>query len=151
MFTPNCSYWITASGPAASLGEARVALLMVDTIHNFFEETEWPQTKSGKSILQYGVKDNLGTISQWTDLETDMAKVAAAVPEATFSVEEIDEETHEFHRTLTYSGGKLFETLYGRTIDPGKLDNVTIKACIAKLEEAGIPDACKYLEELIEK
>lgn len=150
MYTPECSYWITASGPAAAIGKARATLLMIETIRDFFDETEWPTSFSGKFSIQYSVKDNLGTISQWTDLETDMAKVAAAVPEAVFVVEEIDEETHNFHRTLTYSCGKLFEELNGRTLDPGKLDNYTIRVCIEKLEEAGIKETRKYLEEIIE-
>lgn len=150
MYPPECSYWITASGPAATLDKARAALLMVDTISEFFEETEWPMANLGKFNIQYDIKDDLGTISQWTDLETDMAKVAAVVPEATFFVEEIDEEGHNFHRTLTYSDGKLFEELNGRTIDPGKLDNDTIRACIDKLDAVGMTEARKYLEELIE-
>lgn len=149
MYTPECSYWITASGPAAALGKARAALLMVDTISEFFEETEWPMTNLGKFNIQYDIKDDLGTISQWTDLETDMAKVAAVVPEVVFVVEEIDEETHSFHRKLTYSGGKLFEELNGHTVEPGELDNYTIQVCIKKLEAEGMTEARKYLEELI--
>jgi len=141
MFIPECSYWIRLSGPADKL---ETAAAMVDAMPVIFGAfTKGVDEDDGDICYEV----TFGTIAQWHDFAQEMGKIAAANPDIRIEAEEIDEETHSFHRLYRYADGVLKETHFGRLIDPEEFDNVTIRHCMDILRGAGYQEAAQYLND----
>ena len=87
------------------------------------------------------VDEDLGTIEEWTDMETVLLSVSTGCPKAVLSMLAIDEDTKEEWR-LVLAGGSCVKDVRSRVIgaDDG-YDAVTMEDIAKFLEEEGMTDA----------
>lgn len=139
MNRPQCSYWIDITGTEEALKAVETAMDSNPTIkEDFYKEVN----EYGE--LHYEVSD--GTIEQWTDMEEDISKIAALVPDCVITVDEIDEESHNFHILRTFLDGRLDSAQHGRQLDPDQYDIKTAELCIKLLTDAGMIEAAEFLK-----
>ena len=75
-----------------------------------------------------------------------ISKIAALVPDCVITVDEIDEESHNFHILRTFLDGRLDSAQHGRQLDPDQYDIKTAELCIKLLTDAGMIEAAEFLK-----
>lgn len=143
MFRPQCSYWITLSGAEPAMEVATRAIMEDQSFEGDFKMEIDEHTGDRNFELKRGTTEE---VSEFYDI---LAGIAEANPEVDIRGEEIDEETHGYHRLFLFKDGKVTDVKHGRNLCPEEYDSITVSHCVQVLKEAGFDDAVKLLEEKV--
>lgn len=147
MYRPQCSYWITVSRPDSTVSgpDSAVEAASKAVMENPAFEGCFQMEVDEYGDCHFELKNS--TTEEMSEFYDTLAGIAASNPEVNIRGEEIDEESHNYHRLFFFKEGKIEDVKHGRTLAPEDYDAITVSHCVQLLNEAGFSDAAKLLEE----
>ena len=96
------------------------------------------------------VRPEDGTVEEDEYIVGNLDKVAAACPEYEITLRATNEEDHSQNAVTTWLNGQNTGTAYGRMIDPGEYDDVSINAALEKVFETLREQGAEHLIPVIQ-
>ena len=143
---PQCSYWVTITGPQETLSGIIELLLKRRHALNYMT------VACTATDIEMEVTD--GATEQTDEVETLCGALAREFPDADISYSEINEELYTPDRFVTWKDGQKVKESFGRKLDPDCLDPETIRTCIdviSSIQVHTLPEAKEALQKLLEQ
>lgn len=143
---PQCSYWVTITGPQETLSGIIELLLKRRHALNYMT------VACTATDIEMEVTD--GTTEQTDEVETLCRTLARDFPDADISYREVNEELYTPDRFMTWKNGQKVKDAFGRKLDPDCLDPETIRTCIdviSGIQVHTLPEAKQALQKLLEQ
>ena len=143
---PQCSYWVTITGPQETLSGIIELLLKRRHALNYMT------VACTATDIEMEVTD--GATEQTDEVETLCGALARDFPDADISYSEINEELYTPDRFVTWKDGQKVKESFGRKLDPDCLDPETIRTCIdviSSIQVHTLPEAKEALQKLLEQ
>lgn len=103
--------------------------------------------QKGVSTASFCVSEDLGTIEEWTDMESVLLEISTACPQVTLDMLAIDEDTGADHCVI-YHGGACVKDVYSRQVSAGdRCDYVTAEQIVQFLNDKGLNTAADLVRE----
>lgn len=143
---PQCSYWVTITGPRETLNG------IMELLQKKRHELNYMTVAYTTTGVEMEVTD--GATEQTNEVETLCATLAREFSDADISYSEINEELYTPDRFMTWKNGQKVKDALGRKLDPDCLDPETIRTCIdviASIQVHTLPEAKEALQKLLEQ
>ena len=143
---PQCSYWVTITGPRETLND--IMELLLKRRH----ELNYMTVACTGTDIEMEVTD--GATEQTDEVETLCGALAREFPGADISYSEVNEELYTPDRFMTWKNGQKVKDAFGRKLDPDCLDPETIRTCIdviSGIQVHTLPEAKQALQKLLEQ
>lgn len=143
---PQCSYWVTITGPRETLND--IMELLLKRRH----ELNYMTVACTGTDIEMEVTD--GATEQTDEVETLCGALAREFSDADISYSEINEELYTPDRFVTWKDGQKVKESFGRKLDPDCLDPETIRTCIDVISDIQVhtlPEAKEALQKLLEQ
>lgn len=143
---PQCSYWVTITGPQETLSGIIELLLKRRHALNYMT------VACTATDIEMEVTD--GATEQTEEVETLCRTLARDFPDADISYREVNEELYTPDRFITWKNGQKVKDALGRKLDPDCLDPETIRTCIdviSSIQVHTLPEAKEALQKLLEQ
>lgn len=143
---PQCSYWVTITGPRETLND--IMELLLKRRH----ELNYMTVACTGTDIEMEVTD--GATEQTDEVETLCGALAREFPDADISYSEVNEEPYTPDRFMTWKNGQKVKDAFGRKLDPDCLDPETIRTCIdviSSIQVHTLPEAKQALQKLLEQ
>lgn len=143
---PQCSYWVTITGPRETLNG------IMELLQKRRHELNYMTVAYTATGIEMEVTD--GTTEQTDEVETLCRTLAREFPDADISYSEINEELYTPDRLVTWKNGQKVKDALGRRLDPDCLDPETIRTCIdviSSIQVHTLPEAKQALQKLLEQ
>lgn len=143
---PQCSYWVTITGPRETLND--IIELLLKRRHGL----NYMTVVCTGTDIEMEVTD--GATEQTDEVETLCGALAREFPCADISYSEVNEELYTPDRFMTWKNGQKVKDAFGRKLDPDCLDPETIRTCIdviSSIQVHTLPEAKQALQKLLEQ
>lgn len=143
---PQCSYWVTITGPRETLND--IMELLLKRRH----ELNYMTVACTGTDIEMEVTD--GATEQTDEVETLCSALSREFPGADISYSEVNEELYTPDRFMTWKDGQKVKDAFGRKLDPDCLDPETIRTCIdviSGIQVHTLPEAKQALQKLLEQ
>lgn len=143
---PQCSYWVTITGPRETLNS------IMELLQKKRHELNYMTVAYTTTGVEMEVTD--GATEQTNEVETLCGALAREFPDADISYSEINEELYTPDRFMTWKNGQKVKDALGRKLDPDCLDPETIRTCIdviSSIQVHTLPEAKETLQKLLEQ
>ena len=143
---PQCSYWVTITGPQETLSGIIELLLKRRHALNYMT------VACTATDIEMEVTD--GATEQTDEVETLCGALAREFPDADISYSEVNEELYTPDRFVAWKDGQKVKEAFGRKLDPDCLDPETIRTCIdviSGIQVHTLPEAKQALQKLLEQ
>lgn len=143
---PQCSYWVTITGPRETLNG--IMELLQKRRHNL----NYMTVACTGTDIEMEVTD--GATEQTDEVETLCGTLAREFPGADISYSEVNEEPYTPDRFVAWKNGQKVKDALGRKLDPDCLDPETIRTCIdviSGIQVHTLPEAKQALQKLLEQ
>ena len=142
---PQCSYWVTITGPRETLNG------IMELLQKKRHELNYMTVACTGTDIEMEVTD--GATEQTDEVETLCGALAREFPGADISYSEVNEELYTPDRFMTWKNGQKDKDAFGRKLDPNCLDPETIRTCtnvISGIQVHTLPEAKQALQKLLE-
>ena len=143
---PQCSYWVTITGPQETLSGIIELLLKRRHALNYMT------VACTATDIEMEVTD--GATEQTDEVETLCGALAREFPDADISYSEVNEELYTPDRFVAWKDGQKVKEAFGRKLDPDCLDPETIRTCIdviSGIQVHTLPEAKQALQKLLKQ
>lgn len=137
---PQCSYWVTITGPQETLNG------IMELLQKRRHELNYMTVAYTATSVEMEVTD--GATEQTDEVETLCGTLAREFPDADISYSEINEELYTPDRSMTWKNGQKVKDAFGRKLDPDCLDPETIRTCIDVISSISVHDLFKAKQAL---